>query len=59
MSRDEYLEFLGARADGKPAKRRPASIRPHDPLLAMRVANEQEAETAVNEQAKSALRRAG
>lgn len=59
MSPAEYRAFLSDRAEGRPVRRRPDSIRPHNPLLAMRVAMEQEAEKATDDQARAALRRAG
>lgn len=59
MTPEEYTAFCRDRADGRPSRRRPESIRPHDPLLAMRVAKEQEAEKATDDQARSSLRRTG
>lgn len=59
MSREEYLEFCAARAEGRPARRKPESIRPFDGVLAKRVELELEAARATDDQARSALRRAG
>lgn len=58
MTRASYLSFLAARADGQPARRKPESIRPHDPLLAMRLQREIEAAEATDDQARAALKRA-
>jgi hypothetical protein len=57
MSRDEYRDFCAARAEGRHVRRRPESIRAHDPVLASRLRQELEAEAVTNDQARAALAR--
>ena len=57
MTRDSYHDFCEARASGQPVRRRPESIRPHDPVLAMRLARELEVAEATDDQARAALQR--
>jgi hypothetical protein len=57
MTTDEYRSFCEARASGQSVRRRPESVRPHDPVLAKRLALELTAAEATDDQARAALLR--
>lgn len=62
MTRDEFFEFCRDRIEAQSLARRRKridSVRPHDPLLAQRLARELELEEVTADQARAALARTG